>query len=391
MTHRPSVRCSFRLQPLPCGMLVLAGVSGVLRGADAARTKPVPGLLNYCGFEGYWGEGGWVDSGFATAKGSPVSFDFAIRFHGKASVRIPGGANHFAYNLVAPIFAQLGKTYVFRGYVKVEKVEKEAWIKVLAASKSQNKVLGYVPVEGPSSFKGTADWQPFSLAVSLFPSGTETVTLYVGLEGPGTAWYDEVSFAEKGVVVPLGGRLALTEEDYGGVRFDDRSLPANLLLNPGFEEDFTGWFQEAGPSEIDGAVAHSGKKSLKLAGRELLHYSTMQSVRIDPRRAYELWGWVKTSNLVSMSYVMLICWDKYNRAVPSAFMFVQDSAWEFLYATGTHDWQRKTMVFRAFPPDTDHVTVYLCLSDARGTVWIDDVGLRPLTLADSPEARPGDG
>lgn len=356
------------------------------------RIKPVPGLLNYCGFEGYWGEGGWADSGWAKPEGSPVTFDFKTKFYGKASVKIPGGANHFAYTLLTTIPVQCGKTYVFGGYVKIENVEKEAWIKILAHSKSQNKVLGWVPVEGKSSMgdravcKGTSDWQPFSLTASRFPSGTEIITMYVGLEGPGTAWYDEVSFAEQGVVVPLGGRLPLTDDDYGGIMFDDKSLAPNLLSNPGFENDFSNWTRERGPSEIDNKISHSGNKSLKLTGRELLDYSVFQTVRIDPRRAYELWIWSKPNKLESMFYTMILCFDKYGR-VPNAFFFGQDNAWEFLYAKGTNDWQRKSVILRAFPAETDHVAIYLCLSDARGEVWIDDVGLRPLTIEESPEAR----
>ena len=79
-----------------------------------------------------------------------------------------------------------------------------------------------------------------------------------------------------------------------------------------------------------------------------------------------------------MFYAKLLCFDKSGNVVNG--WFTQDSAEEFLHTSGTHDWQRESLIIKAFPPETDKVVIYLNLTDAAGTVWIDDVGLKPLTL-----------
>lgn len=371
------------------GLIMLLGTSPE---AFSESTKPVPGLINYCGFEGFFGgEGGWGSDSVGKDEKSPITFDSTNKFYGKSSVKIPGGTGveHYAYTILIDggIPVQPDKNYVFRGYVKTDNVTGTAYVRILAHNTRQKKgVLGWVTFEGNASFKGTAEWKPFEV-VPQFPEGTDVITLYVGIDGPGTVWFDEVSFAERGVIVPLGGRLPLTVKDYGGVRLDDQNLPVNLILNSGFEDDIGDTWTREGPSEIDTTVAHSGKKSLKFIGRDQIESSVRQGVRIDSMRAYELGVWVKTENLENMFYAKLLCFDKSGNVV-NKYWFVQDGSEEFLHTSGTHDWQKESLIIKAFPPETDKVVIYLNLTDAAGTVWIDDVELQPLTLKESPEARP---
>ena len=67
--------------------------------------------------------------------------------------------------------------------------------------------------------------------------------------------------------------------------------------------------------------------------------------------------------------------------------FSQDHTWEFCYGRGRQDWHEESVVLRAFQPETDYLNVYLLLQDAVGKVWIDDVTLTPLSLAETRKVR----
>ncbi len=95
-----------------------------VRAADARWPD---GVLNYCGFEGYWDEAGWRDQGWAQGGTPGVRFDRETKRFGKGCAqdrRRPGetrGALQLDGNAPQP-----GKRYVLRVWVKTRDIQGEA-------------------------------------------------------------------------------------------------------------------------------------------------------------------------------------------------------------------------------------------------------------------------
>ena len=64
----------------------------ILASPSPADARWPDGVLNYCGFEGYWDEAGWRDLGWAAGGTPGVRFDREEKRFGKASLRIEGAA-----------------------------------------------------------------------------------------------------------------------------------------------------------------------------------------------------------------------------------------------------------------------------------------------------------
>jgi hypothetical protein len=195
-----------------------------------------------------------------------------------------------------------------------------------------------------------------------------------------------LSLAHAGVTVPPGGQKPITEADYGGVRFDDADLPANLLPNPGFEEGLANWYVEFGQPQINETAAAEGTRSLRYDAFPECGYTTVAvHVRIDPRRAYRLSLKQKTALTTGLSCVRVIAFQA--NGAGFGWWHGQDHTCEFLHGRGTQDWHEDSVVWRQFPPETDYLNLYLELADAVGTAWYDDLRLTPLTLAETREVR----
>jgi hypothetical protein len=160
----------------------------------------------------------------------------------------------------------------------------------------------------------------------------------------------------------------------------DRAAPSdNLLLNPGFEDDFDGWDHSEDPpgatTEIDTAVAHSGSKSLRITfdgSEDVDYWHVGQEVSVEPNATYLLQGYLQVSNI---------------RAYHSICLVVTDGrGWEYLgYTTAdlytTQDWTLVSTI--AFTTLTDTQIVYVSVGRGgmggsfpiSGTVWVDDVSL----------------
>ena len=362
--------------------------------AAPAMARWPEGCLNYCGFDTYWDEAGWRDGGWMQGGTPGMSFDTETKRYGRSSLRVEGAAGETRYALQLGGFAiDRTASYVFRAWVKTEAIEDEAALAVQVHS---------APEPGPfldlgqgSRLQGTHDWTLLEVKLADFPPEAVRMYPYLWAKGPGTAWFDEVSLSLQGVEVPLGGERPITEADYGGVRFDDTDLPANLIPNAGFEQGLQDWYVESGQPVVDDTTAAEGERSVRFDGSPEGSYSAGQvgnasyslvaRVRVDPHRAYRLSGRLKTALQAGLSCVQLIAF----RADGSGFgwWFSQDHTWEFLYGRGTQDWHEEQLVLREFPPETDTVNVYLLLQDALGAVWFDDVRLTPLSLAETEEVR----
>jgi len=359
-------------------------IFAVSLAAGPALARWPDGCLNYCGFEGYWDEAGWRDGDWHQGGTEGMSFDRQTKFHGRSSLRVEGAADQTRFALQLGGFpVDRAQVYVFRAAVKTQEVVGEAALAVQVHSATEPGP--FLDLGPGAKLSGTHDWTWLEVRVTNFPANAARMYPYVWVKGTGTAWFDEVSLAEEGVTVPLGGQKPLTEADYAGLRFDDATMPENLLANGGFEQGVEGWYLESGKPVVEEATAAEGKKSLRFDGFAECSYSVVQRVRIDPRRAYRLSVRQKTALTAGLSCLQVIAF----KADGSGFgwWFAQDHTWEFLYGRGTQDWHEQSLVLREFPPETDFINVYLVLQDALGTVWFDDVRLTPLSLEETRRVR----
>ena len=152
----------------------------------------------------------------------------------------------------------------------------------------------------------------------------------------------------------------------------------NLLLNPGFEDDFNGWDHEDPPgatARIDTAIAHSGSKSLRITfdgSEDVDYWHVGQAVPVEPNTTYRLQGYLRVSGI---------------RAYKSINLTASDGrGWEYFgYATAdlytTQDWTLVSTITFTTLPDTS--TVWVCVGrygmggsfPISGIVWVDDVSL----------------
>jgi hypothetical protein len=364
------------------------------------------GCLNYCGFEGYWDEAGWRDGDWHQGGTEGMAFDRQTKFHGKSSLRVEGAADQTRFALQLGGFpVDRAQVYLFRAAVKTQEIVGEAALAVQVHSATEPGP--FLDLGPGAKLSGTHDWTWLEVRVTNFPANAARMYPYVWVKGTGRAWFDEVSLAEEGVAVPLGGQRPITDADYAGLRFDDARLPENLLLNGGFEQGVEHWYIESGKPVVEEVAAAVGAlraspavgaglraspavgaglraspdKCLRFDGFAECGYSVVQRVRIDPRRAYRLSVRQKTALTAGLSCLQVIAF----KADGSGFgwWFAQDHTWEFLYGRGTQDWHEQSLVLREFPPETDFINVYLVLQDALGTVWFDDVRLTPLSLEET--------
>ena len=359
----------------------------VLLAASAAPSlaRWPEGVLNYCGFEGAWDEAGWRDLGWMQGGTEGMSFDREVKRFGKASLKAVGADEQTRAALQLngnPI--QPGKHYVLRVWVKTENIIGEA--AVALQPHAEGKPLNFLDLGEASRVRGAHDWTLLEVNVPDFPPEAVRMYSYVWVKGSGTAWFDEFSLAEAGVSAPLGGQKPITDADYGGVRFDDGNLPANLVPNPGFEDGLNGWYVESGKPQVDERIHSEGQRSLRYDGYPECRYTTVAvHVRLDPRRAYRLSLKLKTALQAGLSCVRLIAFKASGEGF--GWWYTQDHTCEFLHGRGTQDWQEGSLIVREFPPETDYVNLYLELQDAVGQVWFDEVRLTPLSTAATKEAR----
>lgn len=343
------------------------------------------GVANYCGFEGAWDEAGWRDLEWAQGGTEGMSFDRETKRFGKVSLRVSGaeGQTRSALQLNGNTI-EPGKHYIIRAWVKTQDISGEAALGLQPHAK--DKPLSFLELGDAARLKGTHDWTLLEVKVPEFPLDAVRMYGYLWVKGSGTAWFDEFSLAEETVQVPLGGQKPVTDADYGGVRFEDASLPANLLTNAGFEDGVKGWYVENGAPVVDEDVHVGGTRSLRYDGFPECNYTTVAiRVRIDPRRAYRLSVRLRTTLQAGLSCVKLIPFKASGDGF--GWWLSQDHADEFCYGRGTQDWHEDSMVLREVQPETDYLNIYLELQDAVGQVWWDDVTLTPLTLAETRKVR----
>ena len=321
--------------------------------------------------------------------GSPrVTYDTSQRVHGRASLRVAGtpGQDLWVVSLTRPAQVDPTKGYVLHFWARTRRVKGRAEVRVLAhgpkRADRQYAPLGWVRLSSKTHYVLPADqdWTRHDVRIQNLPGGAARLFVYLAVNGDGVAWFDEVSIAEEGVRVPLGGKPALADADYAGVRLDDAQLPGNLLRNGGFEQGLRDWRATGQGATVKVEVV-AGNHALRFDAKEFTSLHVHQRVRVDPRRRYRLSlrAHTESTGLVGYFFTHVLPFNKHRR--PTGWV-VADHAQEFTYVTGkTSGWVSREQEF-ALRPDADSVSVYLYVRDTIGTVWIDDVRVAPLPLGE---------
>ena len=155
------------------------------------------------------------------------------------------------------------------------------------------------------------------------------------------------------------------------------------VQNPGFENQFEGWYREGwhlddvqATATIDEVVRHDGTRAVKLAHHEPNDTALVQSIKVTPSTVYRISGWIKTEEVVV-----------HESGNIGAALGVSNTAVHSDDVQGTRSWQSRELWVRTAPHQTRlGLTCRLghWSSTATGTAWFDDVGIEQ-----SPELRAG--
>ena len=141
----------------------------------------------------------------------------------------------------------------------------------------------------------------------------------------------------------------------------------NLVANGGFENP-GGWSAVGGGFQIDTAVSHNGRQSLRCRSERLEDtHGAKQVITLDPpiRHPFRISAWSRAEHAeVGQDYDLYLD------------LFYADGTplWGQIahFQPGTHDWQKAELSFEVAKP-VKRIEVHLLFRQARGTVWFDDV------------------
>lgn len=161
-------------------------------------------------------------------------------------------------------------------------------------------------------------------------------------------------------------------------------LPANLLMNPGFESGrlnpWAAMWPRRARVKVTSAAAHSGKDSLRISLHRVAHDETVsisQSVALLPIRSggtnYKMSMWVRTRALSKpVPISMRLGYGD------GSYAFVTGDVGEppVFIPKGSADWT-ELKITTAASETLSNVTVFPVDSPAnfKGTLWIDDIAL----------------
>ncbi|HPM79584.1 MAG TPA: hypothetical protein PLF81_02750 [Candidatus Anammoximicrobium sp.] len=129
-------------------------------------------------------EQGWVGGAVDRQVGRTDAL--SLRLSGKSSCRAITGSSYF-------MDGYRNATYEFSAWIKTQDVQPPgAGLYVLTMHGNQERVR----IECPTRVTGTQDWTRVSFQPSNVNAGTWYVELGLELDGPGTAWFDDVEIRE---------------------------------------------------------------------------------------------------------------------------------------------------------------------------------------------------
>ena len=327
---------------------------------------------------------GWRDKQWQKGGTGRIHYDAGVKKHGYASVRLEGVESEGTGigSGCVPAVVDPGRSYVLRFWARrTGAAGAKAEARVFAAAhilERRCKPIGWVKLaDGTTAvpIPVSAEWAMVTAALASLPAGADRLIVGFEVTGRSTVWIDETSLAETGVDVPLGGRPALTDADYAGIRLEDSDLPQNLLQNAGFEDArIAPWEHLPGerPASLDRTTSLTGAAALRFDAREFTGGGVWQKVAIDSRRRYRLSLRASCQGLVGYLFTKVLPFNRYG--VPTGWV-----GEEILVTGTTNGWEDRTIEFLP-RPDSAHVNIYVRVQDTIGQVWVDDVRLEPLPL-----------
>jgi alpha-N-arabinofuranosidase len=194
-----------------------------------------------------------------------------------------------------------------------------------------------------------------------------------------------ISLLERGMLKNCPGLIVLGLFVVPGI---DISWPtaaradAQLLHNRGFEAGRDGWSLDvfgAQPTiDVDTAVLHEGKQSLRITATAPSDTALSQEVKLRGGCCYRLTGWVRTSQL-----------DPQGAPVSGTFQ-VQRPGGKGVIASGANhqgdtEWKQVAIFFEAPPDGLVRIAVFFVgFGKGTGTAWFDDLKLEHVDVAASP-------
>jgi alpha-N-arabinofuranosidase len=154
------------------------------------------------------------------------------------------------------------------------------------------------------------------------------------------------------------------------------------LKNPGFEGKLEGWsltsYGAEPRLEVDEAIAHGGKRSLRVSSDEPSDAALAQEVALRPGRCYVLRGWVRTRRL-----------DPHGSPVCGTFQVQQPGGRGFIAGGANHqgdtDWTEVPVYFTAPPGGRVRISLFFVgFGKGTGAAWFDDLRLEEVDLSRAP-------
>ena len=154
----------------------------------------------------------------------------------------------------------------------------------------------------------------------------------------------------------------------------------NFVVNPGFEDDLTGWSVGSGGScEIVTDNAHSGTKAIHCVDSSPSTRFMLYQFSHDfqPGVKFNVSGWIKLKNMTADSQLML-CSEKYD-GHDNSTCAKSSTIPECQSGTCTDDWYYMSSISTDFMPETETCLFAAVVDPAEttGEFWLDDVVIQP--------------
>ncbi|MBU4377346.1 MAG: carbohydrate binding domain-containing protein, partial [Candidatus Omnitrophica bacterium] len=320
------------------------------------------------------GRSGWA---LQTWKGkSKASIDSSVRYSGKMALKLEGGNAEGWDSVAVAVQSDLkfslkpGYQYKLSAWVKTENVENFAFVRIKVKNASDESKYFSTTEE-----YGTEDWR---LVEATFTPMEENKIDYLALElvGKGMAWFDDIRLEVMGSQDETSADFAKTRADEV-VAVERKKVVSTLnLTNPGFEDGETGWKFQTWKGKpkvgLDGRIAHSGKRSVKIVGSADGWDSVGVAAKGDisfklaADTDYRLSGWVKTDSIEDFACIK----------IKAVYEGGEVKYFETPSLAGTNEWQEMAIDFK---PQKDCTIEYLaCQLVGRGTAWFDDISLEEI-------------
>lgn len=343
--------------------------------SGSARTVLNPGFEEGSSTATGWSKVGWLSNQGAIAKDDQQARPGSV---GTSSLRISNAAGQVTIvdsSTAMPVTA--GQSYYFSAWIKTSGAEVTGSTGAALNLIFYNDAGTIVPINGVNDHRAWAlktsssvDWNVASVTLTA-PPGATRVRTSARFWGAGTAWFDDVFFAD----ISAGGMLANPGFELGS------GVPAGWST--------VGWLPNQAPLSIDTATARpnsSGSRSLTFANTTDTQVTIVEGSRvaIEPGSDVLVGGWVKTSNLSTTAgkgvALNVILYDGAGQIVPynganDTRIWAQSNEWTFVSAQF------------AVPDGVTRVDVSLRMWGT-GQAWFDDVIVVPANVDLAVEGTP---